>query len=287
MMLVIVLLFSLLAGPSALALDLQPLTAGVNDLAGMFPPASIADLEQRLERFTTETASHVAVLTIKSLEGQSMSELSRRAFESLPFSKAELKRTVLLVVARQQREVDFYAGDDLRPLLPKPQATKKLYAQVALYFDGMRPDLGIHGAVHYLFRVIKGDVRVGSQTEEEKLEELSLRGGEAGALLALFLGPFLAFFIGGLWGVYATHYGVQRYPRLLMGAIFGGGTAKIVATLMSFLGNYSDSLWYFIMALAIPLGAWGSLTEFWMSGDWLGIPRVKGPRRKPEDNMGI
>jgi hypothetical protein len=24
-----------------------------------------------------------------------------------------------------------------------------------------------------------------------------------------------------------------------------------------------------------------------MSGDWRGIPRVKGPKRKPEDNMGI
>jgi hypothetical protein len=41
------------------------------------------------------------------------------------------------------------------------------------------------------------------------------------------------------------------------------------------------------MALAIPLGALGGLTEFWMAGDWRGIPRVKGPKRKPEDNMGI
>jgi hypothetical protein len=63
---------------------------------------------------------------------------------------------------------------------------------------------------------------------------------------------------------------------------------KLVALLMSILGGYTDSLWYFIMALAIPLGVFGSLTEFWMAGgDWRGIPRVKGPRRKPEDNMGI
>jgi len=57
--------------------------------------------------------------------------------------------------------------------------------------------------------------------------------------------------------------------------------------LMSILGGYSEGLWYFIMALAIPLGVFGSLTEFWMAGDWRGIPRVKGPKRKPEDNMGI
>ena len=139
------------------------------------------------------------------------------------------------------------------PLFPN-RRREKLLAQVALYWDGLRPDLGIHGAVHYLFRVLRGDVRVGSQTEEEKLEEISLRGGEAGAIFALCLGPFLAFFVGVLWGIYATQYGVQRNTRLLMGAIFGGATAKVVAVLMSLLGGYTDNLWYFIMALAIPLG---------------------------------
>ncbi len=119
------------------------------------------------------------------------------------------------------------------------------------------------------------------------MQQASLHGGEAGAIFALCLAPFLAFFMGAIWGIYATQYGVQRGTRLLMGAIFGGGTAKIVALLMSMLGSYSDNLWYFIMALAIPLGVFGSLTEFWMWGDWRGIPRVKERPRKPEDNMGI
>jgi hypothetical protein len=36
------------------------------------------------------------------------------------------------------------------------------------------------------------------------------------------------------------------------------------------------------------LGAFASLTEYWMHGDWSGIPRVKEKTpRKPEDNMGI
>jgi uncharacterized protein len=285
--LVIALLINVLLGSSSLALDLPPLKSGINDLAGMFPQASLDDLEQRLRRFQTETANNVVVLTVKSLDGENINGLARRTFESLPLGEADLKKTVLLVVARKEREVTFQAGVDLRHLLPEPIASRKLYDQVKLYFDGLRPDLGIHGAVHYLFRVLKGDVRVGSQTEEEKLEETSSRGGEAGAIFALCLGPFLAFFIGGLWGIYATQYGVQRVTRLAMGAIFGGGTAKIVAALMSLLGSYDDNLWYFIMALAIPLGVFGSLTEFWMSGDWSGIPRVKERRRKPKDNMGI
>ncbi|MGH7816425.1 MAG: hypothetical protein ACREOR_03465, partial [Candidatus Binatia bacterium] len=224
---------------------------------------------------------------VKSLDGEDLGSCSAKAWKALPLGNAELAKAALLVVARKERLVGLQAGAELRQLLPEPVATQKLQAQVALYWDGLRPDLGIYGAVHYLFRVIRGDIRVGSRTETETLEETSLRGGEAGAIFAICLAPFLAFFIGGLWGIYATHYGVQRATRLLMGAIFGGATAKLVAMLMSLLGDYGDNLWYFIMALAIPLAMFGSLTEFWMSGDWSGIPRVKERKRKPEDKMGI
>jgi uncharacterized protein len=287
MLFIAVLLFALLSGSASSALDMPALKAGINDFAGMFPPASRDDLGARLRRFNTETANGIVVLTIKTLDGENIESVARNAFDHLPLSDTERQRTVLLVVARSERKIAFQTGSQVRALLPEPAASEKLLAQTALYWDGMRPDLGIHGAVHYLFRVLRGDVRVDSQTEEEKLEEMSLRGGEAGAIFAFCLAPFLAFFVGVLWGIYATQYGVQRNTRLLMGAIFGGATAKIVAVLMSILGGYSEGLWYFIMALAIPLGVFGSLTEFWMAGDWRGIPRVKEPRRKPEDNMGI
>jgi len=269
------------------AVELPPLKTTISDFAGMFPPASLEELEHRLHRFATETANHIAILTVKTLDSAPMELLARDAFSRLPLSDNERARTVLLVIARREREVGLHAGAQLHQLLPQPATNEKLREQLLLYINGLRPDLGIHGAVHYLFRVLRGDARVGSQSADEKLEEISLRGRGAGAIFALCLGPFLAFFVGGLWGIYATQYGVQRWPRLAMGAIFGGGSAKIVIMITAFLGSASDSLWYFIMALAIPLGVFGSCTEFWMSGDWRGIPREKGPRRKPEDNMGV
>ncbi len=271
----------------ALAADLPPLKTTISDFAGMFPPASLEDLEHRLHRFATETATHVAILTVKKLDGVKIDALAQEAFNRLPLSDSERQKTVLLVVARAERDLAIHAGAPLRHLLPQPMTNDKLREQIIVYINGLRSDLGIHGAVHYLFRVLRGDARVGVQDADGKLEEMSLRGRGAGAIFALCLGPFLAFFVGGLWGVYATQYGVQRWPRLAMGAIFGGGMAKAVVTATGFLGSASDSLWYFIMAAAIVLGVFGSCTEFWMSGDWRGIPREKGPRRKPEDNMGM
>lgn len=286
MIFLLLLWLSVLAGGAG-GFDLPPLRQSVNDTAQMFPPASVDDLTQRLHRLKTETATNLVVLTVRTIDGEDIESIARAAFAALPVDEVERRRSVVVVAARMEHRIAFRAGAQLQPLLPEAATKEKLEAQAKPYWDGLRPDLGIHGAVYYLTRVIRGDVRVGSQTEEEKLEETSLRGQEAGAIFALCLAPFLAFFISILWGIYATQYGIQRFTRLFMGAIFGGATAKIIATLMSFLGTFSDTLWYFIMALAIPLGVFGSLTEFWMSGDWSGIPRIKERQRKPEDKMGI
>ena len=273
---------------SSSALEVPALNVPINDFAKMIPPASVDDLTERLRRMKTQTAYGVAVLTVQSLEDEDIESFGRKAFKRLPLTEKELQRSALLIVARKEQKVGVQTGSELQPLFPQPETNRKLQAQVETYFNGMRPDLGIHAGVHYILGVIKGEFRVDGASEEEKLEDASKRGAGAGAIFAVLLAPFLAFFVGMLWGVYATHYGVRRETRLFIGAVLGGGTAKIVATVMSMMGSYSDGLWYFILALSIPLGVFGSLTEYWMGGDWSGIPRVKDKtRRKPEDNMGI
>ena len=279
---------SLVVPSSSAALEVPALSIPINDFAKMMPPASLDDLTERLKRIKTQNAYNLVVLTVQSLEGEDIESFGPKAFKNLPLTEKELQRSALLIIARKEQKVGIQVGSELQPLFPQPETNRKLQAQVEIYFNGMRPDLGIHAGVHYIFGVIKGDFRVDGASDEEKLEDASKRGAGAGAIFAVLLAPFLSFFIGMLWGVYATHYGVRRETRLFIGAVLGGGTAKIVATLMSMMGSYSEGLWYFILALSIPLGVFGSLTEYWMQGDWSGIPRVKDKvRRKPEDNMGI
>jgi len=271
-----------------MALDVPVLNASSNDFAHMMPQVSVDELQDRLRLFKTQTGYTVVVLTVPSTENEDLENFGRKAFESLPLAEKDLRQTVLLIVARKDKKVGVQVGSELRTLFPEPEANQKLQRQVESYFNGMRPDLGIHAGVHYIFGVIRGDFRVDGTTEAEELENASKRGGGAGAIFAFCLAPFLAFFAGMLWGVYATHYNVHRETRLFIGAVLGGGTAKIVATLMSLMGNYSQGLWYFILAVSIPLGILASLTEYWMAGDWCAIPRVKDKvKRKPEDNMGI
>jgi len=280
--------FVLIDSSRLMALDVPVLNASSNDFAHMMPQVSVDELQDRLRLFKTQTGCTVVVLTVPSTENEDLENFGRKAFESLPLAEKDLRQTVLLIIARKDKKVGVQVGSELRTLFPEPEANQKLQRQVESYFNGMRPDLGIHAGVHYIFGVIRGDFRVDGTTEAEELENASKRGGGAGAIFAFCLAPFLAFFAGMLWGVYATHYNVHRETRLFIGAVLGGGTAKIVATLMSLMGNYSQGLWYFILAVSIPLGILASLTEYWMAGDWCAIPRVKDKvKRKPEDNMGI
>ena len=278
----------LLFSPSSRAVEIPALQPSINDFAGMMPPASMQDLQQRLLQFRARTGSSVVVLTLPSIGDQNLEKFGRDALRSLPLQEEDLQRTALLIVARKERRVSVQSGSQLQALFPEPAADQKLQAHVSLYFDGFRPDLGIYSGVNYIFRVITGDVRVESTTDEEKLENRSIAGLGAGAIFTLCLGPYLALVVGMLWGLYSTTYRVQCATRLFIGAVLGSGVAKAVAMVMASLGSYGYDLWYFILASSILLGGLGSLTEFWMTGDWCAIPRVKDKvKRKPEDNMGI
>lgn len=275
-------------GASASALDLPPLQSSINDFAGMIPPASFQDLQQRLQTFKTRTGYSVVVLTLPSLAGDPIDDVRQRAFQQLPLDEKDHQKAVVLVVARKERQVSVQVGSELRTLFPEPLADEKIKAHVSLYFDGFRPDLGVYSGVNYIFRALTGDIRIESTTDEEKLENSSITGRGAGAIFTLCLAPYLALVVGLLWGLYATNYRVQCATRIFIGAVLGSGTAKAVAIMMSSLGSYGYDLWYFILAGSIVLASVGSFTEFWMRGDWCAIPRVKDAvQRKPEDKMGI
>jgi uncharacterized protein len=268
--------------------EIPPLNDTINDFAGIMPQPSYEDLEKRIKLFKARSGHSVVVITLQSLEGEDAERFGVKAFSSLPLGEADLGKAILLIVARKEHAVGLQTGGELKELFPEPVTREKLQKHVDLYFNGMRPDLGIHSAVSFIFRTIRGEFRIDQATDVEKLEEASTRGAEAGPIFAIFLAPFLAFFIGVLWGICSTNYGVQTAVRLIIGAVLGGGTAKFVSVLMELMGTVSEGLWYFILILSIALGTFGSLTEFWMSGDWRGIPRVKDPvARKPEDKMGI
>ena len=64
------------------ALDVPPLAARVNDLAGVLAPATARTLEANLAALEESDSTQIAVLTIESLEGEVLEEFALKAAET-------------------------------------------------------------------------------------------------------------------------------------------------------------------------------------------------------------
>lgn len=103
---------------AAPALEVPPLKGRVNDYAGLLSPGSAALLEGLLKTHEDSTTNQVALLTISSLEGEDLEGFSMRVVEQWKLGRAKKDNGVLLLVARDDREVRIEVGGGLEGMLP-------------------------------------------------------------------------------------------------------------------------------------------------------------------------
>ncbi|HEC30878.1 MAG TPA: hypothetical protein ENI41_00140, partial [Deltaproteobacteria bacterium] len=78
-------------------------TGRVTDLAGLLTPNQIADLNRMLAEFEAKTTNEIAVLIIKSLEGENLEDYSIRVVEKWKLGQADKDNGVLLLIAVRDR----------------------------------------------------------------------------------------------------------------------------------------------------------------------------------------
>jgi len=64
-----------------MALDVPSLSGRVNDYGGMISPAARRSIGAELERFEAKESTQIVILTVPSLEGDSMEDFSIRVAE--------------------------------------------------------------------------------------------------------------------------------------------------------------------------------------------------------------
>ena len=105
---------------AASAVDLPPLNGTINDLAGMMPEPSYQDLEKRIKLFKGRSGHSIVVITLPSLQGEDLEKFGEKAFYSLPLAEADLKKTILLIIARKEHAVGLRTGEELKELFQIP-----------------------------------------------------------------------------------------------------------------------------------------------------------------------
>jgi uncharacterized protein len=147
----------LFAAPAAWSAKEVPfLGARVNDLAGIVPPPIRERLETKLADLERRTGAQVAVLTVDSLDGDSIEDYAVRVFQTWKLGRQGVNDGVLFVVARQERRMRIEVGYGLEARLTDARSRQILDDIVRPKFRAGDFGAGIEAGVDAITAVIEG-----------------------------------------------------------------------------------------------------------------------------------
>lgn len=212
----------------SLALDVPALTGRIVDLAHILPADLAASLSSELAMHEQRTGNQVVLLTIPSLEGESLEEFSHRVATTWKLGQKGRDNGVLFLIVTGERRIRIEVGYGLEGKLTDAQTSRIIRREIVPRFRGG----DYAGGVAEGLRAVMGTIEGTYSAETSPSDQVDWPG-------TLFLGAASGAVIGGLFGI---HW-------LLRGAGLGG--------LISFLMGLSGGL--LIAAAAGVLGFIGAL----------------------------
>jgi len=210
---------ALWAPAQAFALDVPPLRGHVNDTADLLSPTAEQALEQKLSSYEQRTQHQFALLTIDSLDGDSLEDFSIRVVEQWKLGQKGKDDGLLLLVVKGDRKLRIEVGYGLEGDITDAFSSQVIRKVLTPAMRAGNAEAGIQGAFDVLMPKAAGEAvpagAVGSQGRKKS-------NGSPFALVGLlfFLLPFLlpllflrgrsrgrGFLIGGLGGGFGGYGG--------------------------------------------------------------------------------
>ena len=82
----------------------------VNDFAGVLSDQTKSSLEQTLSQFSSETSNQIVVVSVMSLEGDSIENYSNELFREWAIGQKDKNNGVLLLIAPNEKQVRIEVG---------------------------------------------------------------------------------------------------------------------------------------------------------------------------------
>jgi uncharacterized protein len=164
----------------ATALEVPRLSGHVNDYADMLSTASKRQLEAVLTEFDQRESTQIVVLTIPSLEGDSLEAFSIRVAEAWKVGQRNLDNGAILLIARNDRKIRIEVGYGLEGRLTDLLAGRIIRHVIAPHFKSGQFDQGVTAGVAAMIDAVRGEY---TATEPPRQPHQGVPGI---ALLALF-----------------------------------------------------------------------------------------------------
>lgn len=224
-----VLLCLLLTAAPGLALDVPQLKGRVNDYAAILAPATVAQLENSLSIFEQEQSTQIVVLTVTSLEGDSLEDFSLRVAEKWQPGQKDRDNGALLLIAKNDRKIRIEVGYGLEGALTDLVAGRIIRDVITPQFRNGNFDQGVINGTAAMMAAVKGEFTA----DQPQGSAGSPNNDPGGLIVPLLIGMF---FIGRVFG---------RHKIL---------TAAIGSVAAPLLGLFAlGPQWLIILAL-IPIG---------------------------------
>jgi uncharacterized protein len=239
------LLFLLLgtAPSTAHALEVPPLTARVNDTAHILKSGTVRMLEQTLQSLEQKESTQIVVLTIPSLEGESLEEYCLKVAETWKIGQKGTDNGAILLVAVKDRKIRIENGYGLEGKLTDLVSGRIIREVMAPAFRQGNYDQGVIDGVGAMIATVKGEY-TGKQAVKKHarrdpggflvfliiglvvIGNLFRQAKPAAAIAGGIFAPAVAFFLSGFSG---------WLPFLLL--IPGGIIGALIASLMAEAGG--------------------------------------------------
>ena len=220
-------------------------TGFVNDYAGIFTPDQKTQLENKLTQFEQQTTSEVSVVTIKSLQGDTIENFAVKLFQDWGIGKKDKDNGVLLLVAIEDREVKIEVGYGLEGDLTDAQSYWIIQNEIIPKFKNNDYPGGISDGVEKIMGILSKTFVPPAQTTPEvnfskdSITTIFFFGAIIFSWLASILGRSKSWWAGGIIGGIA---GIVI--SIFFGLIFMGLILIIILFLLGLLFDYIVSKSY-------------------------------------------
>ena len=247
----------------------SPPSGYIRDDAKVISDETEQRLETKLTDYEKATGNEIAILTIKSLDGEDLEDFTYRVASAWGPGNKEVNNGVLLLVAVDDRKLRIEVGRGLEPVLTDLQSNLIITQKITPHFKNGDYTTGIENGVNNIVSVIGGS-RLSTNTPVDSpggMFEVIMTIA-SGVFIFLFpllayIGAYLArsksFWAGGVMGALPGVFFLGS--NFLVGGmvvLFGAGLGFLIDYLLS--KNYRQR-----KATGEDTSWWGSGGGFWGS----------------------